>query len=129
MRFEGEEIQPEKLPIPAGWRILVGKQIIEDTSSGGIVLPPQTVNEMECVGYVAKILAMGPECYRHPKFQGGVELTSRSPTPWVKTGDIVVIGQYTGQGISCQGSALKLINDDEVLAVVPDATSIDAIRR
>lgn len=132
MRFEGDSIPVEKLPKPAGWRILVGKSKVESTSSGGIILAPQTVEEKGYVGYVAKVLAMGDACYYHPRFQGDISLAVRKPKPWVKVGDIIVIGQYSGQTISCtDGSgrhALKLINDDEVLAIVQDIDSINADR-
>ena len=127
--FEGEGVAPEKLPKPSGWRILVGPIKIMDTTEGGILLTLKSVEEKEYLRYIGKILAVGSDCYRHTKFQGGVSIETRTPTPWAKVGDIVIVGQYAGQTLRVKSDgevhSLKLLNDDEILAVVPNVDSID----
>lgn len=128
VKFEGEAISPEKLPQPSGWRILVGMLTIEETTAGGIVLPKEHREGQEYLRSIAKVLAVGKLAYQHDKFQGGVSLEKRKPTPWVEVGDIVLIGQYAGQSINVidndKPQSLKLLNDDEILSVIPDISVI-----
>lgn len=130
MKFEGEHIPAESLPIPTGWRILVGMLKVENTTEGGIVLTTKTVEEKEYLRYMAKVLAVGSSAYIQPRFQGEIPVTEKTPKPWVNVGDVILIRQYAGQNISClhdgEPQDLRLLNDDEVLAVIPDVTVIDS---
>ena len=127
--FEGESIPPDKLPQPSGWRILVGMLRIEETTASGIVLPKEHREGQEYLRSMAKVLAVGSYAYQHEKFQGGVSIETRQPEPWVKVGDIVLVGQYAGQSVSCldnnEPQSLKLLNDDEILCVIPDIEIIN----
>ena len=127
--FEGESIPPDKLPQPSGWRILVGMLRIEETTASGIVLPKEHREGQEYLRSMAKVLAVGSYAYQHEKFQGGVPIETRQPEPWVKVGDIVLVGQYAGQSVSCldnnEPQSLKLLNDDEILCVIPDIEIIN----
>ena len=127
--FEGESIPPDKLPVPSGWRILVGMLKIEEKSQGGILLTEDYREGREYLRSMAKILAVGSYAYQHEKFQGGVSIENRQPEPWVKVGDIVLVGQYAGQSVSCldnnEPQSLKLLNDDEIFCVIPDIEIIN----
>jgi co-chaperonin GroES (HSP10) len=128
-RFEAENIPPDKLPAPVGWRLLVGMIKIENVSSGGILIMDETIEKESYIRCIGKVLAVGDDCYNHPKFQGGLDLKERTPQHWAKVGDIVLIGQYTGLKVNLvddtgETQAVKLINDDEVLAVINDIQSI-----
>ena len=127
--FEGENIPPDKLPKPSGWRILVGMLRIEEKSKGGIILTEEHREGREYLRSMAKVLVVGNQAYLHEKFQNGVSIEKRSPEPWVKVGDIVLVGQYAGQSVSCLDNndpqSLKLLNDDEILCVIPDIEIIN----
>ena len=127
--FEGENIPPDKLPQPSGWRILVGMLRIEETTASGIVLPREHREGQEYLRSMAKVLAVGNQAYLHEKFQNGVSIEKRNPDPWVKVDDIVLVGQYAGQSVSCldnnEPQSLKLLNDDEILCVIPDISVIN----
>ena len=125
-KFEGEDVAPERLPKPAGWRVLVGMYKIEERTAGGIILTDEHRKGREYLRSLAKVLAVGEEAYRHPKFNGGIALEQREPKPWVNVGDVVMIGQYTGQSVVIddegETQTLRLLNDDEILAVIPDVS-------
>ncbi len=113
MKVETSELDVERLRAP-GWRILVRPVRIETVTAGGIALPQQAVEEREYLQFVAQVVAMGPQCYRHPKFLDG--------DPWCKPGDWVLLRQYAGQGFLVRDEngeevRVRLVNDDEVLAV------------
>jgi co-chaperonin GroES (HSP10) len=38
--------------------------------------------------------------------------------PWCKAGDWIIFGRYAGARIPIDGGEIRLLNDDEVLAVV-----------
>ena len=127
--FEGESIPPDKLPQPSGWRILVGMLKIEEKSQGGIILTDEHREGREYLRSMAKVLAVGNLAYQDVKFQGGVSIEKRKPEPWVKVGDIVLVGQYAGQSVSCldndKPQSLKLLDDDKILSVIPDIEVIN----
>lgn len=128
--FEGEHIPRNKLPIPAGFRLLIGMIKVEETTNGGIVLVEEYRQGREYLRSIGKVLAVGKDAYYHPKFQGGVDVQEATPEPWVKVGDIVCIGQYAGQAMTLLDKdgnthTVKLLNDDAVLAIIPDISAID----
>jgi len=124
MNFEAENVPLEKLPKPAGWRLLLAPVKINEISKGGIVIVDESRKTAEYFRNIAKVVAMGAECYQHPKFQGGIGLEKATPKPWCKVGDVVQYSSYTGadmviqhEGTECK---LRFINDDEVISVIED---------
>lgn len=104
---------PEAVPQPAGWRILIRPIQVMTRTAGGIELPSET---QEIIGYlrtIGQVVAMGPDCYRHPKFCAA--------PPWCQVGDWVRHHPHVGQKELVKGAdgrplELRYINDDEVLA-------------
>ena len=102
---------PEKLPKVSGWQILIRPIRIKTRTAGGIELPAET---QEAIGYlrtIGQVVAMGPDCYRHPKFCDG--------QPWCKVGDWIRHKQHVGERELVRGAdgspiELRYINDDEV---------------
>lgn len=124
--FDGENIT--NLPKPSGWRVIVGMLTVEDSTEGGIILVEETKTTKAYLNCIGKVLAIGDLCYQDSKFQGGVGLDKCTPKAWVNVGDVVLIRQYTGQDIVCvedgKPQKLKLLNDDEILGIIPDMNSI-----
>lgn len=120
------EVAPSDYPIPTGWRILIEPIKIEEKTTGGIMLPTAAVEAKEHLRYIGRVVAMGPLCYKHNKFRDG----DAAPANWCNVGDMVAYGAYAGQEIKVrnkQGNeyvSLKLINDDEVLSVIPTPQSV-----
>lgn len=106
-------------PQPTGYRILIKPVEVKQHSAGGIALPEMAQKAQEHLRYIGQVVAMGPEAYQHEKFQ----------QPWCKVGDWIAYGQYAGQTLTVRGAdgpeQFRLINDDEVLAVVnPDTMMV-----
>ena len=124
--FEGESIPADKLPQPAGWRLLVGMIRVNRQSVGGIVLVDETVQANEYLRYVGKVLAAGDACYQHEKFR---HVHEALPRHWCRVGNIVAFGKYEGQNVRCQFGGeqhtLRLMNDDSILCVIPDISILD----
>ena len=126
MKFEADGIPVDKLPKPTGWRILIAPIIIEEVSKGGIALPAIVTEAREYFRTVAKVVAMGPECYTHPKFTGGRGLDEHQHAPWCKVGDIIQYHSFTGIEVSVtwggETAKLRYINDENVISVFDDQT-------
>lgn len=97
-----------KLPSPTGYRVLVMIVPPKSQTDGGIVLTANTVAVNQNASRVAYVIAMGPDAYKHDKFD----------EPWCKVGDCVMIDQYAGSKIGMDGGELRLINDDTIIATV-----------
>jgi len=107
------------LPQPTGYRLLIKPVEIKQHSAGGIALPEMAQKAQEHLRHIGQVAAMGPEAYAHEKFTG----------PWCRPGDWIAYGQYAGQTLTVRGPdgpvQYRLINDDEVLAVVdPNAMMV-----
>jgi co-chaperonin GroES (HSP10) len=124
------EIPSERLPKPTGWRILIEPAQVRERSRGGIVLPDQSKAAQEALRYIGRVVAKGPQCYQGDRFHDG---TSGLHAHWCKVGDWIAHGQYGGQEIiisddSGQPRKLRLINDDEVIALVnPESVMVHGV--
>ena len=113
---EKKKNEIEKIPQPSGWRMVLFPLKLQGKTKGGVLLTDETVTESQVTTNICKVLKMGPECYKDKeKFPSG---------PWCKEGDWVLITRYAGSRIRIDGGELRIINDDEILAVVDDPRDI-----
>ncbi len=106
----------ERLPSPTGWRLLILPYRGKGKTQSGIYLPDQVV-ERESVGTVCGyVLKVGPLAYKDDnKFTTG---------PWCKEKDWIIFGRYAGARFKIDGGEVRILNDDEVIAVVQDPEDI-----
>tara|TARA_R110000765_G_scaffold302967_1_gene397139 strand:+ start:309 stop:740 length:432 start_codon:yes stop_codon:yes gene_type:complete len=106
----------ERLPSPTGWRLLILPYRGKGKTKAGIYLPDQVV-ERESVGTVCGyVLKVGPLAYKDAnKFTTG---------PWCKEKDWIIFGRYAGARFKIDGGEVRILNDDEVIAVVQDPEDI-----
>ena len=113
---EKKKNEVEKIPQPSGWRMVLFPLKLQGKTKGGVLLTDDTVTESQVTTNICKVLKMGPEAYKDKeKFPSG---------PWCKEGDWVLITRYAGSRIRIDGGELRIINDDEILAVVDDPRDI-----
>jgi co-chaperonin GroES (HSP10) len=84
-------------------------------TEGGIVLTSETMERQQIGTVLGYVLKVGPQAYDGKRFSSG---------PWCEAGDWVLIGRYSGSRIQIQGGEIKLLNDDEIIATVPDPEAI-----
>ena len=108
-----------QLPVPTGYRILIGLPEIEEKTEGGIIKAQSTISVEETASVVGFVLAMGPDCYKDEK---------RFPTgPWCKEGDFIIMRAYSGTCISIHGKEFRIINDDTPEAVIDDPRGVSRV--
>jgi chaperonin GroES len=86
---------------PVGDRILIKPVIEDEITKSGIVLPDTVDKEKKAEG---EILAIG----------GGEEVTKLE----LQVGNRVLFGKYSGEEIKVGPEELRILNHDDILAVV-----------
>ena len=113
---EKQKKEMEKVPNPTGYRITLFPLKLDSKTKSGIHLTDETVQESQLTTNICKVLKVGPDAYKDKdKFPTG---------PWCKEDDWVLITRYAGSRIKIDGGELRIINDDEILAVIDDPRDI-----
>lgn len=116
--IETEDIRKAKLlPEPTGWRLLCAVPEAEKTFAGsGIIKADEVMRTEEQTTVVLAVLRVGPDAYSDKeKFPTG---------PWCKQGDFVLVRAYAGTRFKIFGKEFRILNDDQIDAVVEDPRGI-----
>ena len=108
-----DDEKARQLPDPTGWKILCAVPDVVDTFENSTLLKPTAfMRQEEHATTVLFVLKVGPDAYSDTtKFPAG---------PWCKAGDFVLVRTYSGTRFKIYGKEFRLINDDQVDAVVQD---------
>jgi co-chaperonin GroES (HSP10) len=111
------EERGRQIPTPVGFKLLCAIPQADDHFENSKIIKADVVKRNEEIGTtVLFVYAMGPQAYQDPdKFPEG---------PWCKTGDFILVRTYTGTRFKIRGTEWRLINDDQVEAVVDDPRGI-----
>jgi co-chaperonin GroES (HSP10) len=111
-----EESAFGRLPRPTGWRMLVLPYRGKGKTEGGIFLPDAVVDRESVASICGYVLKVGPLAYKDKKkFPGGA---------WCKEKDWIIFGRYAGARFKIDGGEVRILNDDEVIAVIQDPEDI-----
>ena len=105
-----------ELPRPVLWRILVMPVKPKEISKGGIVIPREAQDAQGHLNYVGKVVSTGALAFKSDKFAG--------EDGFPKVGDYVLYSRYAGQQMTYRGTKLLIVNDDEILGVVPNPEAL-----
>lgn len=133
MIFEADGVPAKILPKPVGWRLLIAPVKIEEVTKGGIVMVNESIKSEEYFRNVGKVLAIGPEAYQHEKFMKSVlvdgQVKKVGAEQWIKVGDIIGYHSFNGVNRALRYNGvthtIKYINDDEVIEVIADLSTLD----
>lgn len=112
-----EQERARSLPTPTGYRLLCAVPDVDRQFENSRLIKSDTFIKMEEHGTtVLFVLKVGPEAYKDPvKFPQG---------PWCKEGDFVLVRTYSGTRFKVFGKEFRLLNDDQIDAVVQDPRGI-----
>ena len=111
-----EDSALDRLPKPTGWRLLILPYRGKGKPDGGVFLPDQTVDRESVATVCGYVLSAGPLAYKDTeKFPSG---------PWCAEKDWVIFGRYAGARFKIDGGEVRILNDDEVIAVIQDPEDI-----
>ena len=114
-----EEVASQKdvLPQPTGYRVLILPRGRSAVTDGGIQLVSETIERDTVSSVVGYVISLGPDAYKDPvKFPEGA---------WCEEGEWVLFGRYAGARFKIDGGELRILNDDEILARIPDPEAVD----
>ena len=106
----------ERLPDPTGWRILVLPYKGQGKTKGGVILADETIEERGYTTVTGLVLKVGPDAYKdETRYPNG---------PWCKVNDWIIFGRYAGSRFGIEGGEVRILNEDEIIAVVKDPEDI-----
>ncbi len=107
---------PEKIPTPMGYKVLIAVPKVEEKTAGGIYRPDILRKQEETASIFGYVLSMGDLAYKdETKFPTG---------PYCKVGDWVMFRSYSGTRFKIADQEFRLINDDTIEAVIDDPRDI-----
>lgn len=111
------EQKATQLPDPTGWKILCVVPDVSDTFENSAIVKADTyMRQEEHATTVLFVLKVGPDAYKDTaKFPNGA---------WCKPGDFVLVRTYSGTRFKIYGKEFRLLNDDQIDAVVQDPRGI-----
>ena len=111
-----ETVKASQVPQPKGWKLLCVLIDVDDKYESGILKADETVRTEELTSPVLFVMEMGDMAYSDKeKFPTGA---------WCKQGDFILTRPYTGTRVKIHGKEFRIINDDQVEAVVLDPRGI-----
>lgn len=95
---------------PAGHRVLVKVEEIEEKTAGGLFIPKTTQEQQTQANIFGTVVAVGINAWK--AFDGG--------EPWAVVGDRVAIAKYGGFVIEDPDTkeTFRLLNDEDICAVI-----------
>ena len=108
-----DEQKATSIPTPTGWKILcVVPDVVDTYENSSIVKAEASMRTEEHATTVLFVVKVGPDAYKDAaKFPAGA---------WCKEGDFVLVRAYSGTRFKIYGKEFRLLNDDQVDAVVQD---------
>lgn len=117
VEYQNAKTKARQVPEPQGWKILCALIDVADTYDSGLIKSDGTKKTEEITSPVLFVMKKGPLCYLDAeKFSDGKH--------WCEEGDFVITRPYTGTRMVIHGKEFRVINDDQVEAVVQDPRGI-----
>jgi co-chaperonin GroES (HSP10) len=109
------EERGRSLPEPTGWKILCVVPDVSDKIDGtelDLIKSTAALRQEEHGTTVLFVVKVGPQAYKDEAKFGG--------EAWCKKGDFILVRTYSGTRFKIYGKEFRLLNDDQVDAVVQD---------
>lgn len=115
-----DEQKAKQLPDPVGYKILcIAPQVETKFENSELVRPDTVVQQEQFATVVLFVLKLGPDCYKDKERYTGA--------PWCKEGDFILVRQYSGTRFRIYGKEFRLINEDQVEAVIQDPRGVSRV--
>ncbi len=94
---------------PAGHRVLIKPEKIEEITKGGIVIPQDAQDQEQFAVENGEVIEIGKEAWSLDTHKG----------KWAKVGDKIAFARYGGKVMEGKdGEHYRLMNDEDILAVL-----------
>jgi len=115
-----QEQKATQVPQPTGYKLLcVVPDVSDKFENSSIVKAEAFMKSEEHATTVMFVLKVGPDAYKDAaKFPSGA---------WCKEGDFVLVRTYSGTRFKIYGKEFRLLNDDQIDAVVEHPRGISRV--
>jgi chaperonin GroES len=93
---------------PAGHRVLIKPDAVEEKTAGGIILAQSTQQRDQQATMRGEVVSVGENAWK--AFDEG--------NPWAKEGDRVIFRKYAGEIVKDGDTEYRVINDEDILCVL-----------
>ena len=107
---------PENLPVPLGWTLLIRPYPIQEKTKGGIILTSDDRNLVANLTNIGRVVSIGKCCWNramHTDREG-------KQSNWVEVGDFVSYPKHTGSKRKFKDVSYIILNYDEITDFLPD---------
>ena len=101
---------------PSGYRLLVADEPQVETTKGGIYIPESVLDQQRGVCMFGTVVSLGDLCYSRADMNEFED--------WCEPGDVVTFSKYSGVRFHVHGHPIRILNDDEIQAVIKDRDSV-----
>ncbi len=113
---------PENLPEPLGWCVLVRPYKLEYKSKSNLIMPDSEADYLNYVTNIGRVVAIGPCAFNRKEHHN----KSGEQFDWVKVGDFVTWPKNAGSRRKYKGVGYMLLVDDDLNERLPDPQVFDA---
>jgi chaperonin GroES len=93
---------------PAGHRVLILPEVVEEKTQGGIILAAATKERDQQATMRGTVVKVGVNAWK--AYDDGL--------PWAAEGDQVIFRKYAGEVVKDNGTEYRVVNDEDIIAVV-----------
>jgi len=95
-------------PEPAGHRVVVKPDDVQERTESGIYLPPQGIDRKKAEMTTGELVAVGRNAWK--AFDDGA--------PWAEVGDTVIYAKYGGYSVRDEdGGEYRILNDEDIVGI------------
>lgn len=114
----------DRVPKVTGHRVLLVPLPVETRTAGGIYIPQTHVEKQEVAGITGYVVQLGDSAYKGEYPKGVPRFPEGN---WCEEGDCVIYKTYSGTRIDVAGQEFRIMNDDQILAVVKDPRGLSRV--
>lgn len=113
---------PENLPEPLGWCLLIRPYPIhQNKAKSSIILPGSELDYLNYVTNIGRVVSIGPCCWTRAEHR----MKDGTQKDWVKVGDFVAYPKNVGARRKFKGVSYVTLVDDEIVERLPDPQVFD----
>ena len=124
---------------PLGDRVLVKPDVIEEMTSGGIIIAQPDRERHQAAQWSGTLVAVGPDAWKDRVtiverwIDGGWKPAERRTTgysaPFAKVGDRISFAQWNGKNFEgMDGEQYRLLNDEDLMGGIDDKVDFTEMR-
>lgn len=116
---------PDNLPQPLGWNILIRPYpITSDRQVSSLIIPDDHIDFLNHITCIGRVVSVGPSSWNRPEHRN----KEGQQQDWVQVGDFVTYSKNVGARRNFKGVSFVLLTDDDILERLPDPQVFDGDR-